>query len=67
MVHQVAHFCCERLEEKLAHSNIVEQLSAIIDDVNDVERLGVLAVFAHVIEDFFHRPTGIDRDQIRRH
>ena len=60
-------FVVERLEQKFANPNIVEQFSAIIDHVDHVQRLGVLAVFAHVIEHLFHRPAGIDRDQVRRH
>ena len=57
----------ERFEQKIADAQVVDQFAAIIDHVDDVERLAVLAVLAHVIEHFLHRPILAHRDEVRRH
>ena len=42
-------------------------MSAIVDDVDHVQRLAVLAMFADVIEHLFHRPILVNRDEVGRH
>ena len=63
-IHQIAHFRLERLEQKLANPDVVDQLAAIIDDVDHVERFGVLAMFADVIEHFL-APSNLRATAIR--
>ena len=66
-VSDVANFGLERLKQKLSHPHVVDQFAALIDHVDDVEGFAVVAEFANVVENFFHRPIFVNRDEIRRH
>ena len=66
-VAKIAHLCVERPEKKLAHPQVVDEFSALVDHINHVQRFGVAPEFADVIEHFFHRPIVVDCDEVRRH
>ena len=51
----------ERLEQKFAHAQVVDQFAALIHDIDHVERLAVLTMLAHVIEHLLHRPIFMHR------
>jgi len=46
---------------------VSDEHAAVIDDVNDVQRLAVPAVLTHILEHLADGPTLVDRDVVHRH
>src|SRR5207247_2413656 len=67
LIANLAHLRSEWPEQELAHPHVVNQFSAVIDDINKVQRLAVATMFAHIIEYVLHGPLLVHSDEIRRH
>ncbi len=57
----------ERGEQELADADVVDQQTLLVDDVDDVQRLAVLAVRPDVVEHLAHGPVLAHRHVVRRH
>ena len=67
LVHQIADRLLGIGEKDLADSQIIDQVPLTVDDVDDVEGLGVLAVESDVLERFPDRVAGTQGDEVGRH
>ena len=66
-VHNLVYPSIQRAKQKIPDAQVVDQFAALIDYVDEIERLAVLAVLAHIIEHFFHRPILPHRNKVRCH
>src|SRR4051812_46939960 len=57
----------QRPEQEFTNSNVVNELSLVVDHVNNVDRLAVAPVCADEIEDLLYGPVIGDRDEVGSH
>ncbi len=66
-IHDLIDPRVQRPQQNFADAQVIDQFSAVIHDVDEVERFAVATMFAHEIEHLLHRPVFVDRHKVRRH